>query len=411
MSSDDEYMLDPSLAAPSPGMAQRTRRRRKEGPLEELKGAGGGYAWELEIQRLWDVVKEDDGGLLDTVVHLLVSSRKKRQGPGRPLQRGIIRALVVVLDLSENMLEKDLRPTRHQLAISHLVEFVADFFDQNPIAQLAVVVTRAGVAHLALPLSGSPQEHMDVLRQLRKLEPKGDASLQNALELSRGVLMHVAKHCLREVLVVYGALSTTDPGDIHDTASLLVELRVTVRIIGLAAQVAVCQAIVARTNHGADSAYGVILNETHFKELLAEAVTPLAVVQPQALLVHMGFPSRVSETPHPLFCACHGKLTYGGYHCPQCQTKVCLLPNVCPLCGLMLILLLHLARSYHHLFPLKEYAERELPPGGSCFLCHSSLPGKRLVCPACSNGFCIDCDVFAHEVLHVCPGCELHHVG
>ena len=30
----------------------------------------------------------------------------------------------------------------------------------------------------------------------------------------------------------------------------------------------------------------------------------------------------------------------------------------------------------------------------------------RYACEICRNHFCIDCDVFAHEVIHNCPGCQ-----
>src|ERR1700730_11042075 len=31
---------------------------------------------------------------------------------------------------------------------------------------------------------------------------------------------------------------------------------------------------------------------------------------------------------------------------------------------------------------------------------------QRFACPSCHNHFCIDCDLFCHEILHNCPGCE-----
>jgi len=30
---------------------------------------------------------------------------------------------------------------------------------------------------------------------------------------------------------------------------------------------------------------------------------------------------------------------------------------------------------------------------------------SRYECQACGSHFCIDCDLFCHEVLHNCPGC------
>lgn len=33
-------------------------------------------------------------------------------------------------------------------------------------------------------------------------------------------------------------------------------------------------------------------------------------------------------------------------------------------------------------------------------------PLGRYRCTDCSNDFCTECDVFVHDVLHCCPGCE-----
>lgn len=30
----------------------------------------------------------------------------------------------------------------------------------------------------------------------------------------------------------------------------------------------------------------------------------------------------------------------------------------------------------------------------------------RYECGVCGRWFCVDCDVFAHEVVHNCPGCQ-----
>ncbi len=31
---------------------------------------------------------------------------------------------------------------------------------------------------------------------------------------------------------------------------------------------------------------------------------------------------------------------------------------------------------------------------------------SRYECTVCNNHFCIDCDLFAHEIVHNCPGCQ-----
>lgn len=493
--SDDEFsdhgsgaeLIDERLLPDPDGMARRTRSRRNRNQ-NEMKTSSGAYAWEDEYQRTWDIVKEDEQGTksLESLVQQMIEARKKKimKNPTTPFQRGIIRTLILVIDGSLTMLEKDLRPTRFSVMISYLLDFVVEFFDQNPISQLGVVMMRNGMAHLVSEVSGLPQYHLDKLRGLNarlnnRFEPKGDPSLQNALELARslltanfgGMAAGSSKNS-KEVLIIFGALFTSDPGDIHRTIDNLVKDEVKVKVIGLSARVAICQELVNRTNFLSNGKtrtkadisnyYGVILNESHFKELLMDCVEPLAVTTKSAEaeketshgvpLIRMGFPLKmlpnIGSTNNavvsnfPKLCACH--TTQGstesqpvvtvqnghsssanlssvvGYRCPQCSSRVCHLPSTCPVCGLMLILSTHLARSYHHLVPLGDFKEVEVSPSYTsthCFGCLLRFPegsegetalltSSRYRCGKCHNDFCIDCDVFVHETLHNCPGCE-----
>jgi transcription initiation factor TFIIH subunit 2 len=241
--------------------------------------------------------------------------------------------------------------------------------------------------------------------------------------------------------------------------------------------VAVCKTLVARTNPSLSpsTTYTVAMNEQHYRELILAATTPpptsgsvsLEDAAAHNALLKMGFPSR-TISHIPTFCACHSKPNRSGYLCPQCRSKVCALPSTCPACDLTLILSTHLARSYHHLFPLQNWSEvswtqaaaREKEEGGSagessaCFACltpfpplrdrpksakgkekasdkgsmqrasHSQRPSHaqrpsskaadssgvsesgRYMCATCRRFFCIDCDVYAHEIIHNCPGCQ-----
>ncbi|KAG7699824.1 hypothetical protein KL930_004933 [Ogataea haglerorum] len=420
--------LDPEFA-PSPEHSEDENNDDGKKAPDALKGANGAYAWEDQYRRSWDIVQEDESGSIESIVSGLVESQKKRYMKNiTPFQRGIIRTMVLVLDFSNVMMEKDFRPNRVSVMISNAIEFVGEFFDQNPISQLSIVIMRNGIAQLVSEVSGNPHDHIEALKNIRKLEPQGYPSLQNALEMCRGLLLHVASHCTREVLVIFGALFTSDPGNIHKTIQDLVREKITVRVIGLTAQVAICQELCRMTNYGdLKNSYHVVLYEQHFKELFMDAVTPLAVTKVESqkkdgvTLVKMGFPSRVSDN-QPTFCSCHSKAVYGGYICPNCKSKVCVLPTVCPCCDLMLILSTHLARSYHHLFPLKLFQEvpvSEEYSSSQCFGCQAQFPpgvapstrreyhtSSRYRCQDCTKDFCIDCDVFIHEVLHNCPGCE-----
>lgn len=240
-------------------------------------------------------------------------------------------------------------------------------------------------------------------------------------------------HSSREILVIFGSLSTIDPGDIHATLKACVEERITVSVVALAAEMKICRDFCTRTG----GKFGVVLNEGHFKDILFESVPPPAQkantlnkpgANPPADLMMMGFPTRLPD-PSPLsLCSCHAKLTSGGYLCPRCLAKLCDVPTDCDICGLMLVSSPHLARSYHHLFPVKPYVAiyednvSLLRSGSVCSGCvnpfkpiQSKTSGTvpegvsslgRYRCPTCSKDFCVDCDVFIHEVIHVCPSCH-----
>lgn len=436
--SDDEYIdyisPDDPLYGEDEGISKRTRNNPRVSARGKGKGAAGhdtngagGYSWVNEYQRSWDVVQEDvDGSLAGVVAGIVEDNKKKRVlADVKPVQRGIIRNLILVLDLSIFMLEKDLRPNRYQMMLNYAIDFVTEFFDQNPISQLSIVGMKDGLATLISALDSSPHEHISALTALKKQQPKGDPSLQNALEACKSLLFHVPTHCTKEVVIIFGALLSSDPGDIHKTIDSIVSERIRIRVIGLAAQVAICKEMAVKSNYGDQSAYGVILNETHFKELLLAAANPPAmsnmVSSKSSTLVEMGFPSRVSEVKSTIG-ASDSTLTQGGYICPRCKSKVSTLPSICPCCNLTLILSTHLARSYHHLFPLKAF--REVLANDTaritverCFGCQILLPTPndtsthRFLCPQCRNVFCIDCDVFCHKTLHTCPGCQQTRTG
>jgi transcription initiation factor TFIIH subunit 2 len=365
-----------------------------------------------------------------------------------------------------------MRPTRFHAMINYAQEYVREFFEQNPISQMSVLGMHDGLCIRVSELSGNPAEHIAAILGLRtplnpqdfSKEPKGSPSLQNALELARATLYHTPSHGTREVIIVFGSLLSLDPGDIHQTIRACVRDRVRVSVIGMGARLKICNEIVTRTNAGDESEYVVATDQELLRELLLATTTPPVVratnsaqetapPESAAALMMMGFPSRVVEES-PTMCACHGALTTGGYTCSRCSAKVCSLPITCPSCQLTLLLSTHLARSYHHLFPLRNWAEvnwqRAREKGTkSCLSCLSSFPevpppgaadseqqtddqsvdgminrqvrqlrldqedsdvqkaseSSRYECRACENHFCIDCDMFCHMVLHNCPGC------
>ena len=456
--SEDEYVGSKSGGSSTRAQSATSKKQRKPGSEKE---APKRHAWETEYSRTVEktIQPVDDGTLGQSVQEREEERKRKRlRKDTKPFQRGIIRHVVLVLDLSEAMLEKDMRPNRFVPMINYSQDYVREFFEQNPISQMSVLGMHDGVCIRVSELSGNPAEHVAAIQGLRSKddgkEPKGAPSLQNALELARATLYHTPSHGTREVIVVFGSLLSLDPGDIHKTVKACVRDRIRVSIIGMSARLKICTEIVTRTNAGDESEYTVATDQEMLKELLLATTTPPVIRQvapvaaaaptPEsaAALMMMGFPSRVIEDQLTM-CACHGNLTMGGYTCSRCSTKVCSLPITCPACQLTLLLSTHLARSYHHLFPLRNWAtvswSRAHAKGSKecvgCLARFSDPPssdtdraGKdtngeinenrdedseeqkasesgRYECRACESHFCIDCDMFCHMVLHNCPGC------
>ncbi|KAJ2779619.1 hypothetical protein GGI15_003810 [Coemansia interrupta] len=368
---------------------------------EGLKGADGGYTWEEEYKRSWDVIQEDASGSIQSSITGISSQhqRKRRLRDTSVVQRGIMRHMVVVLDQSDVMSTRDIHPTRIQASTAALEHFIGEFFDQNPISQLAMVATKDGLAERLSELSGNPRDHTDVLRNAALA---GEPSLQNALELGMHTLRAAPVHGEREIVCVMGSLTTCDPGDIEQTLAALKAAGVRVSMVHLAAEVHVFRRICRETG----GAFAVAADGEGLREALMECVPPPAVEGGRAVaeMVQMGFAAKASgKVPTP--CACHHELGFTGFLCPRCGAKVCTLPTECDVCGLALVEAPHLARSYRHLFPEENFVERPEGEGAerACFGCGRG--GAGFGCPRCGEGFCLECDIFIHETLHNCPGC------
>ncbi|KAL9078325.1 MAG: hypothetical protein Q9157_002756 [Trypethelium eluteriae] len=312
--SDDE-LSDAGIDAPRGSQAQG-KSRRNVGQDKNGKGkkkATGQARWEASAQNL-GLTEGVDGGITKALERDLESLKRARLKKNTtPTQRGIIRHLILVLDLSEAMAEKDFKPNRYTFVLRYILSYIREFFEQNPISQLALVGMKDGLAKPISELSGNPNLHLSAVRALMQKEGQGNPSLQNALEMSCAMLQGAPSHGTREVVIVLGALLTNDPGDIYTTIRRCAKERLRVGIVGLAARLHICGEIVARTNGGDDSGYGVAVDELGLKDLLMATTTPPEIrgegtQGPSALasLLKMGFPNRIAEEV-PSLCACHNK--------------------------------------------------------------------------------------------------------
>lgn len=175
---------------------------------------------------------------------------------------------------------------------------------------------------------------------------------------------HLPTNSSREILIIFGSLTTCDPGNVHDTLESCVKSRIRISVVALAAEMKICRDLCDKTG----GQFGVAMNEGHFRDLLFELVPPPAqqhsrnlgskgaAPAPAADLVMMGFPTRLPDASPPSLCACHSTLRSDGFLCPRCMAKVCDVPTDCDICGLMIVSSPHLARSYHHLFPVAVFS-------------------------------------------------------
>uniref|UniRef100_A0A8C2T0Q2 General transcription factor IIH subunit 2 n=1 Tax=Coturnix japonica TaxID=93934 RepID=A0A8C2T0Q2_COTJA len=356
--------------------------------------------WEGGYERTWEILKEDESGSLKATIEDILFK---------------MRHLYVVIDGSRTMEDQDLKPNRLTCTLKLLEYFVEEYFDQNPISQ---VIISAEVFYL---FAGNPKKHIVALKKAVDMNCQGEPSLYNSLNLAMQTLKHMPGHTSREVLIVFSSLTTCDPANIYELIKSLKAMKIRVSVIGLSAEVRVCTVLTRETG----GTYHVILDESHYKELLMHHVSPPpASSSSECSLIRMGFPQHTiaslsDQDAKPSFSMAQLEnnsepcLTLDGYFCPQCRAKYSELPVECKICGLTLVSAPHLARSYHHLFPLDAFQEiplEEYQGERYCQGCQAEFKDQSVfVCKMCKNAFCVECDMFVHDSLHCCPGCIHEH--
>ncbi|XP_035382191.1 general transcription factor IIH subunit 2 isoform X1 [Electrophorus electricus] len=375
--------------------------------------------WEGGYERTWEVLKEDESGSLRaTVEDILFQAKRKRvfESHGQ-VRLGMMRHLYVVIDLSRSMEDQDLKPNRLTSTLKLMEYFVDEYFDQNPISQIGIITTKNKRAERLTDLAGNPKKHTAALKKTVDSACMGEPSLYNALSIAMQTLKHMPGHTSREILVIFSSLTTCDPANIYDLIKTLKALKIRVSVIGLSAEVRVCTVLTRETG----GSYSVILDESHYKELLMLHVRPPpASSSSECSLIRMGFPQHVitsvtDRDAKPSFSMSHldsssedAGLTLGGYYCPQCRAKYTELPVECKVCGLTLVSAPHLARSFHHLFPLSAFEERPLEEHTGdrfCQACQGELKDKSV--SVVFSYFCIAAAVFFWVFLYTdldsCP--------
>ena len=431
-----------------------------DGAAAAQAAAAGSYAWE-QTARSWEDLEEDASGQLRDAAAAAHYKRQRLEYASRSAKRRMVRYVVLVLDLSSGLADHDLRPNRFSVFRTLVEQLIDTFFDQNPVSQLGVVVTRNKRAALVSQVGGSPSQHKKNLERSWSEDPSGQPSLQQALQVATTVLLQTPTYGSREILVMYGSVHTVDSGDIHATIASVADHGIRASVVGVGASVNVCQVLANRTS----GFYHVGGDEEQLRELVLFHATPPPLT-PQMLrefpaeLIEMGFPQHLRSDVEVLSAVTH-EFVKEGYLCPRCKAMLEELPSTCPICRLSCVASPHLARSFHHLFPVplfekvarseaaaaaaaapsprpvaddkvKEAAadkaaaaaaatrtcggcSRCIRPEEMCFRCPRPNALQTVDAAAAPEGlatrrtgmdevvYCMDCDVFIHDVLHNTP--------
>ena len=170
-----------------------------------------------------------------------------QQAAARRVKRGLIRYMYIILDRSDSSKEHKyvlnkvqvLRafvgtPRSHLQIIFIFQTFLGDFFSQNPISNVGIIVMACGNAEVLSELSSNGKMHARVRHQQLAVravnptvfqaldqeavrKPEGSMSFQHGLERAGAALSLVPSHGCREVLLIHTSKSTVDPSDIFVT--------------------------------------------------------------------------------------------------------------------------------------------------------------------------------------------------
>jgi len=421
-----------------------------------------------EDSRSWETLREDEHGRLVATDQAEWQRRRRKHQleslASKRIRRGLIRYVVLALDLSDASNTTDMKPSRLRVALSAAIHFVRDFYDNNPLSQLSILAVADGRASRVSEPGQSPEAQVAKLRAiLDRGRGGGHFSLQQCLDESFAVLRGAPPYGHREVVLALSSLSSHDQMDDWDVFKSIAQCaraKVRVSVVGVGGELH----IIRRCARDTGGSYQVATSEARLRELLEEhLVPPAAAMDAPASLVEMGFAERNAESGPPGFVGPECRVESGGFTCPRCRARVREIPARCHVCRLLLISSPHLAMSYHHLFPtrpfvevdpddvrdrvapaeapkenlrmagatgLEDWSEDEempevltvdpAPPPVTCYGCgkpvgsgvgagHGAGAGAEicLQCQGCKKAFCFLCDQMVHTQLHNCPGCDV----
>ncbi|KAH8583864.1 transcription factor TFIIH with a vWA domain [Cryptosporidium sp. chipmunk genotype I] len=396
------------------------------------------YSWEQGLVKNWERLVETESGLvvIDDENHFDLNNADEGSNiellihsSNTNIRRGLLRNIVIILDMTSNMLELDYKPDRLQCMVKCNEIFIKQLLEDNPLTQISVISIYDGVGEVIISYNSNFLEIMASILNYLKKGCKGSMSIQNGLEKAKYLLVSIPPYGTKEIIFFLGSMRSVDNTFLfNEWVEGFSSNNIIINAILFIPELYIIKTITKMTG-------GVCLcamNNDHLLKLALEnfikpppsnmTSTPLNIN-----LVTMGFPEFVCNQTHPFGCSCHRSLTHHGYSCPKCKSIVCYLPTKCPVCLIYLISPNHLARSFAYLFqhpniiPIKteEFLKTESSSiKENCELCETHFSSKsylnfgskynainKYLCKNCSTQFCDECCKFILTTLHQCPIC------
>lgn len=123
------------------------------------------YRWETGYEKTWEEIHEDDTGLIASSINDIIqkAKRKRQELKQKGSRLGMMRHIYLIIDCSDAMSIPDLKPTRFINTMRMLQIFIEEFFDQNPISQLGIILLKNKRAEKLSDLAGNFRNHNKIL--------------------------------------------------------------------------------------------------------------------------------------------------------------------------------------------------------------------------------------------------------
>ena len=353
-----------------------------------------------------DITIGEDLKLINNSKWLTEAQKNRRNN--RNVKLGLVRSLIIIVDLSERGLEQSFFGLpKAQIIKEQLYKFIGDYFDQNPISQLSIAVTHDSKCEFLSNFSSNPKDHEEAVNKFSNINHTGEPSLQ--ISLDNSIYMHKgsSEFSTKEVLLIYSSFTSCDSDPLDKIIEDINKSNIVVSIIGFGAEVYALKKIYQNTF----GEYNIPTSTEHLIEIFKTYIYPPEFFRKNqnGCLIPFGFCSAAS-TDTLSFDIFDLKNNFknsepknNGYNCPKCGIRVYNLPVFCPVCQIFLIGPADLTRTLHHLQPLNEF--ELIFKSNICKGCNIEINSRSFKCKKCNSFYCEKCNDYIHEYLQQCPGC------